>query len=151
MSCKLKAHAALAILLLASSPGWAMSIQNVPANRLGAPQFSDPSTASQSPYSGSVQTYGTQNSGSFGIGGSGRLTIGVGTSGFNGRTPDAPFSMINPGYPQSNPGFPNSGFGFGYPNSNPGMSDFQGPGSAMMDPTFGPNGTYTPGLHGPGR
>jgi hypothetical protein len=140
MSPKPTAYAALAVMFVAT-PCWAMSVQTVPANRLGAPQFNDPASTPHSPFSGSIQTFSTQTSGSFGFGGSTSLSIG--TSRFSGRTaPDAPFSILNPRFPNSMPGFPDSNLGF---------SNVPPAGSNLTDPNFGPYGAYAPGLRDSGR
>ncbi len=122
MSCKMTAYSALTALLLASSPCWAMSVVTVPTNGDGTPRFTNPNDKAQSQFKGSVQTTTTPSGNPFG------------------------FSGVTPG---------NGRFGFGDPTSNmaPGMSNpdlFRSAptGSSLTDPTFGPNGVYTPGLRG---
>jgi hypothetical protein len=124
MSYKLTAYAAVTAILLASSPCSAISIVIVPTNSDGTPRFKDPDTKAQGQFTGSIQTTTSQSGNSSGFGGAGTLSNRTFNSG--DRAP----SNIAPTF--SSPGFVGTA-----PN-----------GSNLTDPTFGPQGVYTPGLHG---
>ena len=114
---------ALALVLLGSPSCWAMSTVTMPASK-GASQFANPADKQQKRVSGTAETIGTYNSGSFGFGGS--ASVSVGTPRFPAQSaPVSPFG--NPAFPDSNPAFSN------FPTEG-----------AAADPTFGPNGAYAP-------
>jgi hypothetical protein len=121
MLCKLVVYATLTALVFAASPSQAMSVVTAPANSSGASRFADPNAKTQRPpFTGSVQTFATQRSGSFGFGGS--VFVGTQTPGFG-----APLSS------RSEPLLPGPGFS----NTSP----F---GSIYADPVYGPGGAVSP-------
>jgi hypothetical protein len=123
MLCKLVACSTMAALVLASSPSGAMSVVTVPATNGEASRFTDPNAKAQRPpFTGSIQTYAIQRSGSFGFGGS----VGVGT-----KTP----GFGAPGTARVDPLLPEPGFS----NASP----F---GSIFADPVYGPSGAGSPTL-----
>jgi hypothetical protein len=124
MSYKLTAFAALAALMLASSPSFAISTVTVTTNSDGTPRLADPADKAASHFTGSIQTTTSQSPNSSGFGGA----VSVGNRPF-GATGPAPANMSP------------------Y-NSTPDFARTAPTGSSLSDPTFGPNGVYTPGLHG---
>jgi hypothetical protein len=127
MSCKLTAYSAVAAILLASSPCLAISVVTVPTNSDGTPRFKDPDDKAQGQFTGSIQTTTSQSGNSLGFGGAATLSNRPLSAG--DRVP----SNIAPAF--SSPGFLSTA---------PTVSN-------LIDPTFGPNGVYTPGLHGNNR
>jgi len=121
MSRKMTAYSALTALLLASSPCWAMSTVTVPLNGDGTPRFTNPNDKSQGHFTGSIQTTTTQTGNPFG---------------FSGVTPS--YGTLGPGDPVTSNIAPR----------NPQSFRTAPTGSSLTDPTFGPNGLYTPGLRG---
>jgi hypothetical protein len=123
MLCKFVACSTLAALVFAASPSQAMSVVTAPANSSGASRFADPNAKPQRPpFTGSLQTFATQRSGSFGFGGS--VIAGTRTPGFGA-----------PVYSRSEPPFPEPGFS----NTSP-----FGSGSIFADPAYGPGGAVSP-------
>jgi hypothetical protein len=123
MACKLNIPSAVAVLMLAASPCWAISTVTMPSNSDGTPRFTNPDNKPQTPFTGSVQT--TIGVGRNSLGSGGSATFGNRTFGSG----DTPASSIAPFIPQR-----------GFSGSAP-------IGSNVTDPTFGPHGVYAPGLH----
>ena len=130
MTGRLTLSIALAMVVLGTAPGWAMSTTTMPSNR-GTTGFTDPANKPQKRVSGTAQSFGTYNGGAFGFGGS--ASVSVGQPRFPMQSdPGTPFT--NPSFPFANPAFQ---------TGNPAFSDFPTNG-ALADPTFGPNGEYAP-------
>ena len=124
MALRLTISVTLAVVLLGTAPGWAMSTTTLSTQR-DAERFNESPNPPQKRTSGSVQTYGSFTGGASAFGGSGSVSVG---------TPRYP-SQSAPGTPFQNPAFSDS--------NNPAFSNFPTYGAAM-DPTFGPNGDYAP-------
>jgi hypothetical protein len=123
MAGRLTISSTLALVLLGTSPGWAMSTVTL-STKSDAARFTEPANKPQKRMSGTAEAVGSYSSGSFGAGGS--ASVSLGTPRFPAQpVPSAPFG--------------NSAF----PDSNPAYSNFPTYGAAI-DPTFGPNGEYAP-------
>src|SRR5882724_12349702 len=122
MSCKLTAYSALAVIFLAS-PCWAMSAVTATTNSDGTPRFANPGDKPRDQFSGSNQN--TNRGSSFPAFG-GTVTLG-----------SRPFGSNDPAASNFTP-----------PVGTPDLARTAPTGSSLTDPTFGPNGVYTPGLHG---
>jgi hypothetical protein len=131
MAGKLTISTALAMILLGTSPVWAISTVTVPLNKDNASRFTDPANPSQKPVSGTAETIGTYGAGSSGFGGS--ASVSVGTPQFPAESQSTPGSPV----PFGNPAFQ---------NANRAFSNFPTDGAAA-DPTFGPNGAYAPAFN----
>jgi hypothetical protein len=121
MSSKRNALSAVTVILLAASPCLAMSTVTVPTNSNGTPRFTD--TTDQAPSKFSMSVHTTTSTSGNGLGYGSGFTFGNRAPGADGPAADLS--------PTTNPG---------YSSTVPTVSNY-------TDPTFGPNGIYTPGLH----
>ena len=116
MSCKLTACSALAAILLASSPSWAMQTVNGTTSSNGSLRLADPVKKDAKDEDAAKK---------------GGITLNAGPNSVN-----TPYGPTNPAVP------------FGQQRYTPDTARGAPTASSFDDPTFGPNGTYTPGLHG---
>jgi hypothetical protein len=112
---KQAAFAAVAAIVLAAQPTWAMQTVGGTTSSNGAPRFADPVNKDKD------QDQDQNKNG---------LHLG-------------PSSTVNTPYGPQNPASP-----FIQGRSTPEAARGAPTASSIDDPTFGPNGSYTPGLHG---
>jgi hypothetical protein len=108
--------AAVAAIMLAAQPTWAMQTVGGTTGSNGAPRFADPVNKD------SKDEDATKKSG---------VTLNAGPN-----TVNTPYGPTTPGTP------------FGQQRYTPDTARGAPTASSFDDPTFGPNGTYTPGLRG---